>query len=414
MPSMPFSKPKDPRQAVVQFLEKRVGQTKILGPVGFRDTFPQVLPYKKQLSGQLFDWAILHKGQLKKLDVLLLLEIAAQFLPVFANEVFVVWVRQGIARPQPRPLPYNSPHLIAFREQLAAAATQQWPQAAAKGTPERQLRRAQSVYLGNGQALTHTTWGRKLIVNTEDISLSPHLLSDGHWEPWVTRAFRQVIRRGMTVVDVGANIGYYAVLAGDLVGPSGHVYAFEASPSLHDVLWKNANINGMSDRTTTINKAVFEKAQTLQFSQMRAFQGSGSVQAQGRLDEAGQQQQRDLIRDRYQDEVVFYDVEAVSLDNYFPGDVTVDLIKIDAEGSEPFIFKGMRQLIARQSQLRIIFEFYPHLFEGANQDPRQFLEDLQQNGFTLQAISHKQGLVAASMEQLLSGEFQELYITKGL
>jgi len=420
-----FQRSNQPRQAVIQFLKAHVGKSDILAAAAFAEAFPgQVQPYDSHQKGSKappeVNWAVLHKGQLKQLSIPLLLAIDAHFLPVFANEVFVVFAQDSPCRA----VPYDSAHLVAFRQQRAEAILQQWTQSPSSSDSAlssdrltskavQQIQRAQSVYLGNRQALTHTAWGKKLIVNTADISLSPHLLSEGKWEPWVTRVFQQHITPGMTVVDVGANIGYYTTLAASLVKQTGHVYGFEASPELSRILWKNANINGMSDWVTVVNKAVYDSTTTLQFSQLAAFQGSGSVSTQGALDSMGQQQHQAYVQEHYQDDVTFYDVEAIALDDYFDADASIDFIKIDAEGSEPFIFGGMRQLIARQSQLKIVFEFYPHMFENVNHNPRQFLEGLQRDGFTLQAISHREGAVTVSLDDLLTGQFQELLIIKG-
>ncbi|MGB3613737.1 MAG: FkbM family methyltransferase [Elainellaceae cyanobacterium] len=417
---MRFQKSNPPRQAVIQFLKAQATGGQIVAPPTFSDVFSgRVQPYDAYRNyAKLtpdFDWAVLHKGQLSKLNVSLLLAIDAYLRPVFANEVFVVFAKSTKCKV----VPYDSTHLVAFRQRRAEAIahrlTQQAPLSGNQLTPKvlQQIHRAQSVYLGNRQALTHTSWGGKLIVNTDDISLSPHLLSEGKWEPWVTRVFQQEITPDMTVVDIGANIGYYTTLAASLTTQTGHVYGFEASPNLSRILWKNANINGMSDWVTIVNKAVYDSTTTLQFSQLESFQGSGSISAQGSLDREGQQRQQAYIQEQYRDNVTFYDVEAIALDDYFDSDTLVDFIKIDAEGSEPFIFEGMRQLIARQSQLKIVFEFYPQLFESANRNPRQFLESLQHDGFALQAISHREGAVTTSLDNLLSGQFQELLITKG-
>ncbi|MGB3615615.1 MAG: FkbM family methyltransferase, partial [Elainellaceae cyanobacterium] len=269
---MRFQKLNSPRQAVIQFLEARAAEGQIVAPPSFNEVFSgRVQSYDAYKNyAKLtpdFDWAVLHKGQLGQLNVSLLLSIDAYLRPVFANEVFVVYAKSTKCKL----VPYDSTHLVAFRQRRAEAISHQLTQQAPLSgqlAPKvlQQIHRAQSVYLGNRQALTHTSWGGKLIVNTDDISLSPHLLSEGKWEPWVTRVFQQQITPGMTVVDVGANIGYYTTLAASLVTQTGHVYGFEASPDLSRILWKNANINGMSDQVTVVNKAVYDRTTTLQFS----------------------------------------------------------------------------------------------------------------------------------------------------
>jgi hypothetical protein len=64
-------------------------------------------------------------------------------------------------------------------------------------------------------------FGHKLFVDTRDVSITPHLLLDGLWEPWVTTVIRRIVRPGLRVFDIGADCGYYAVLMADLVCETG-------------------------------------------------------------------------------------------------------------------------------------------------------------------------------------------------
>lgn len=68
-----------------------------------------------------------------------------------------------------------------------------------------------------------------LVIDYADISVGRPILHDGHYEPHLTRFFREHLRPGMTVVDVGGNIGYYSILSATLIGESGKVLTFEPS-----------------------------------------------------------------------------------------------------------------------------------------------------------------------------------------
>lgn len=85
-------------------------------------------------------------------------------------------------------------------------------------------------------------------------------LSLGTYEPEVKKTFLQFLRPGMTMIDVGANIGYYTLLAARAVEQSGHVYAFEPMPTTVALLRKNVEENGYSDRVTIVPKAVADKS----------------------------------------------------------------------------------------------------------------------------------------------------------
>ena len=57
-----------------------------------------------------------------------------------------------------------------------------------------------------------------ILVDTRDYSIAPHLLLDGFWKLSETEVFRNALRPGMTVVDVGASFGYFTLIAADAVG----------------------------------------------------------------------------------------------------------------------------------------------------------------------------------------------------
>src|SRR5579871_4793090 len=74
------------------------------------------------------------------------------------------------------------------------------------------LRQAQT-YLGDHTLLIQTVFGHVMYVDSRDLSLTPHLFRQGYWELDVTRFFLGVVKPGMRVVEVGANVGYYTLLA---------------------------------------------------------------------------------------------------------------------------------------------------------------------------------------------------------
>src|SRR4051812_47360748 len=76
-------------------------------------------------------------------------------------------------------------------------------------------RRAQTVYLGNGLALSRVLTRHKMLLHTADRGFADHVMMDGYWEIWLNQFFARTMKPGMTVVDVGANYGYYTMLFAD-------------------------------------------------------------------------------------------------------------------------------------------------------------------------------------------------------
>lgn len=158
----------------------------------------------------------------------------------------------------------------------------------------------------------------------------------GLYEPAVTRFFKSTLKNGMTVLDLGAHVGYYTVLASRLVGPSGRVYAFEPDPVTYRYLVLNVEANSCAN-VVTVNRAVSDRAETASF-----------------------------LHDPYGAEshltgtpvVGAIDVQTVTLDDFFSGAgwPRVDLVKVDVEGSEPKVLGGMSLLSRRNPGMLLIME----------------------------------------------------------
>ena len=131
------------------------------------------------------------------------------------------------------------------------------------------------VYMGNNIALLCTTNYNKMYVDTRDLLIAPWLLIHGEWEPEETELVKKLIKPGDIFVDVGANLGYYALLAAR-VGAS-HVYAFEAQPSTYELLGKNVIINWMTKFITYEHLAVYSHTTDLEFFVRNNYPGNSSL-----------------------------------------------------------------------------------------------------------------------------------------
>ena len=207
------------------------------------------------------------------------------------------------------------------------------------------------IYLGNNRVLVAPVWGGKLLALADDLSLTPELIMHGVVEPALTVFLLQRIRPGQTVVDVGANIGYFTVLLGALVGPSGRVFACEANPEVLPLLRENVAFNYFSDYTTIIPKAAYSKTTTLPFYRTRRFVGNASLHPHP---------------DAYRqiDEVETTQVEAEPLDRLLAEVSRIDLIKMDIEGGEYQAFLGLREALQRKAVGTVVFELNRGMLQG--------------------------------------------------
>ncbi len=102
------------------------------------------------------------------------------------------------------------------------------------------------VQLAEEDAVRCTVGGVELFCDVADAAVTPGLLS-GQYESHLTAVFEQYCSQGMTVVDVGANLGYYALLASRLVGPSGAVIALEPNSENCRLLLSSLRLNGTTN-----------------------------------------------------------------------------------------------------------------------------------------------------------------------
>lgn len=200
-----------------------------------------------------------------------------------------------------------------------------------------------------------------MFLDASDCSITPHLALDGFWEKSLTNVFLNTVKEGMRVVEVGANMGYYTLLAASKVGKDGRVFAFEPNPETFEILSRNIDVNGFLDSVTLINKAVFSKTAKLRFHKLRYHKGGSSV--------FGVSEQLTQLGERAE----ITEVEGISLDEYFADkDIKIDLMKVDAEGSEPCIFEGASKLLGGNPEMTIICEFYPSMIAQGGKDPAVF------------------------------------------
>lgn len=188
----------------------------------------------------------------------------------------------------------------------------------------------------------------KFYVDTRDIGIAAHLMLDGYWELWQTEFILRNVGAGQVVADVGAHIGYFTILMADLVGAGGRVHAFEPNRRLFGLLESNISVNGYPGRVSALRTGVAEVAEAeIPFLVQTRDPKNGCIRP-GQAAGLG-------AFDPEQFES--YAVAAAPLDALIPG--PVDFLKIDVEGAEELVWRGMQGLIARSPNIRMLLEFNP-------------------------------------------------------
>lgn len=163
----------------------------------------------------------------------------------------------------------------------------------------------------------------------------------GTYEPELADAVREFVRPGMTVYDVGANIGYVSLLLAHAARPNGRVFAFEALPANIERIRRNIELNGLEERISLVSRAVADQGGEMTFYVHESV-GMGKV--------AGSAGRRE---EQYQAEIT---VEALSLDEfvYQQGNPAPDVVKMDIEGGEVLALPGMKRILAERRPLLLL------------------------------------------------------------
>ena len=211
--------------------------------------------------------------------------------------------------------------------------------------------------------------GVKIYTNTVDRLLAAFMWKFSYLEAFETEIIGKIIKPGMVVADIGANIGYYTLLMAQMVGPTGIVYAFEPEPNNYRLLVKNIAANFMLN-VIPVSKAVSDRTGKVKLYICREHRGDHKIFA-GKDDRPS------------------IEVDQVTMDDYFRNNPKLDLIKMDIQGSEHMVIKGFEKIDAANGQLILLTEFSPELLRESGGDPEKFLHDLKQYGFSTKLIDEK-------------------------
>jgi FkbM family methyltransferase len=160
----------------------------------------------------------------------------------------------------------------------------------------------------------------------------------GIGELQVQKALVDHLRPGMTFYDVGANIGFFSLMAARLVGPEGHVVSFEADPEIAGRLRENLVRNQFTNAHVEQN-AVWSEPATVAFERVdpntSPDRGLGHVSMDGSAPGT-------------------ITVEAISLDQYAASHPPPDFLKCDVEGAEVAVFQGAAQLFSGKRPILLV------------------------------------------------------------
>lgn len=226
--------------------------------------------------------------------------------------------------------------------------------------------------------------GRHMFLDIQDEGISKTLFYRGVHEPLTTQWVKDELAEGMTVLDIGANLGYYVLLEASLIGEQGRIYAVEPVPKNYDILHKNLALNRVVNATTA---RLAISGESGQMAMRLTPQTNWAHLPHQHLDSERATSMLQNVQDTTQ-------VQTMTLDEFVEkhGIECINFLRMDVEGYEIEIIKGGLDTLSSHRPMKVLMEVHPFL---AN-DVTPFVEMLSSlfaMGFRVKTVGHAGNLV---------------------
>jgi FkbM family methyltransferase len=203
--------------------------------------------------------------------------------------------------------------------------------------------------------------GSKMHLNLDDFGLSKQLFLNGIREPECTRIMKELLRKDMIIAEIGANIGYYALMEASIIGDKGKIYAIEPFPPNYELLKKNIELNSYDNIVDLHNIAISNKP-----GKTKLFVND----------------KHNLCNMFESDNCEgFVEVETKTLDDFLSGKKMPDMIRMDIEGYEYYVVDGMKKTLEKCKDCKIFIELHPHQIKEKGLDFKKPIEVFFKYGF---------------------------------
>lgn len=202
-----------------------------------------------------------------------------------------------------------------------------------------------------------------------DQYVSGDLIRNKIWEPFETEVFRRLCTPGDFVADIGANIGWYSVIASQLLGPSGKVASFEPSAKNFSVLQKNSLASTGLAKIEAFNFALSDKE-----TNSKLFLSETNLGDHRLFDSDGERS--------------FVTTQVQTLDKLFAtSERKPTLVKSDTQGSEARILDGSQLLLSADWRPVFILEFWPFGLVNSKSEPAKLWSKLLALDYDIYEVS---------------------------
>ncbi len=226
-------------------------------------------------------------------------------------------------------------------------------------------------------------YGFSIILNLDDNAISRPILLKGKYEQNVTQVLIKYLKPNIHFLDVGANLGYYSLLVASQC-PQAKIYSFEPDQKNFHLFTNSIIYNKFQDIIQSYRLAVSDENKKIVISNL------GNDANYGARFTANTEE--DLRPHVHGDNPYYEEISAVSLDDFLTN-ITLDIVKIDIEGHEPFAIKGMMKLLKKNRPI-IFAEFAPsNLSVLGKIEPKKFLQLFTDIDYTINIIDKKGNVI---------------------
>jgi len=175
---------------------------------------------------------------------------------------------------------------------------------------------------------------------------------------------------GMIIAEIGANIGYYALLEASIIGEKGKIYAIEPFPLNFDILKKNIKLNSFDKIIEPYNLAISN------------YSGKEKLYITSK---------HNLCNMLATESSEFIEIKTETLDDFIKNKQKPNLIRMDIEGYEYYVIEGMKNTMKQCNPCKIFIEIHPYQMNQKGLDFKKPIKTIFELGFKPRYIVKEYG-----------------------
>jgi FkbM family methyltransferase len=224
--------------------------------------------------------------------------------------------------------------------------------------------------------------GLTIYFNPDRSSFTVRGLLEGTYERGTAALIRRMMHQSKTFIDLGANIGYFSLVAAQAMEMDGMIYSFEPDPDTYALLVRNIAANDFHNRIEAIPTAIADQKGTFTFHQYLSDAGSSSL----------------ILRELPIKDSIEVGVTTLDLWAEERGWPDIDFVKMDIEGAEISALRGMHEVSKRNDGLKLIIEFNAEALESASKNNEELFSILRSLGFAKFSVIKEHSMTSLGAE----------------